>query len=138
MYGRWAFNFAFVSFLLIGSPPLLSLYRRLYSELSEKVEKGDINEEKYRLLFLLAPPYHTMEPFKILESRGAHTVIEELSYVYWDELDPKDPFISLARKVLSNQFLGPVERRVDVVTRLASEYNVSGAIHFSHLGCRQG
>ncbi|MCD6452019.1 MAG: 2-hydroxyacyl-CoA dehydratase [Acidobacteria bacterium] len=138
MYGRWAFNFAFISFLLMGTEELLELYRRLLSELEGKLAKGDPTEERYRILFLLAPPYHTMEPFHILENRGAHTVFEELSYVYWDELDPDKPFISLARKVLKNQFLGSAERRADVVSELASEYDVDGAIHFSHFGCRQG
>jgi benzoyl-CoA reductase/2-hydroxyglutaryl-CoA dehydratase subunit BcrC/BadD/HgdB len=139
MYGRWAFGFIFQALLGMGSPEVLSLYERLARELRGKIENGPQAEQERRILWLLAYPSFTPSFVDYMEEElGLYAVADEMRHVYWDEMGTGDPLRELARKTLQNHGLGEVERRVRVAVRLAAEYNVEGAIHYSHFGCRQG
>lgn len=59
-----------------------------------------------------------------------------MNYVYWPELDPQKPFLSLAQKVLSHPVIGPIENRAQSLKELVSNYKAHGIIHFSHWGCK--
>ena len=49
----------------------------------------------------------------------------------------KQEIKSLAEKLVFNIEAGSVQERGEFLINLARELNVSGAIHFSHWGCRQ-
>jgi benzoyl-CoA reductase/2-hydroxyglutaryl-CoA dehydratase subunit BcrC/BadD/HgdB len=139
MYGRWAFGFIFQALLGMGSPEVLSLYEELFRELRSSTAHAPGVQQEHRILWLLAYPYFKESFVEYMEDElGLYAVADEMSYVYWDEMQADDPLRALARKTLQNHGLGEVERRVGVAVRLASEYNVEGAIHYSHFGCRQG
>ena len=56
------------------------LYQKMYIEMKERVDKGisGINvEEKYRLIFLGLPPWHSLGFFDQLAERGWNFVIEQ-------------------------------------------------------------
>ena len=57
--------------------------------------------------------------------------------MYWDPLDARDPYVSLAKKIMSNPGWGPIERRLEVVNRIIREFSIDGVVQFAQWGCRQ-
>lgn len=51
--------------------------------------------------------------------------------------DPARPLESLAEKILSNIWTGPLERRIEAVENMVKDYHIDEVVHFSHWGCRQ-
>lgn len=128
----------------IGTEAGLQIYETLHHELEAKKANRSITEESgspqkpLRLLWLHLLPYYQNDILEtITRDHRAHLVFEEINYVFWEELDPERPFLSLARKMLSHQWNGPLTRRLEVLKKLALDFRIDGAIHFSHWGCRQ-
>ena len=69
--------------------------------------------------------------------QGVKIVFEETNYVYWDKLDPQKLYESLAKKLISSHYNGPLARRIEVTRVLAREYKVDAVIVFSSWGCRR-
>jgi benzoyl-CoA reductase/2-hydroxyglutaryl-CoA dehydratase subunit BcrC/BadD/HgdB len=129
-----------MQFFGAGSRASVELFRTIYEDAKRNVEggRGAVAKEKFRLLWLhYIRPYYPNEVVAYLQSKGASICCNESSYVYWEPLDPANPFESLAAKVLAHPSGGPLERRAELALKLAGEYKVNGVIHFSHWGCRQ-
>ncbi|MFX1588473.1 MAG: 2-hydroxyacyl-CoA dehydratase subunit D [Promethearchaeota archaeon] len=95
-------------------------------------------EEKYRLLWIQNRIQFKTDLIPALEERfSANVVIDELNHIWWEELDESDPLRSLAYRMMTHPLVGPVERRLKVLTQLAKDYKVDGAINPAHWGCRQ-
>lgn len=144
LQGSSALGFMFPTYLLIGSRLSLEFYACLANELREKIAENrkNVNEnalkDQIRILWLELKPYFKMDFFQNLEEKqGVKIVFEETNYVYWDKLDPKNPYESLARKHISNTYNGPLERRIEVAKNLAREYQADGIVVFSSWGCRR-
>ncbi|MGI9953415.1 2-hydroxyacyl-CoA dehydratase family protein [Moorellaceae bacterium AZ2] len=138
--GDEAHGFIYLMLTSFGSPWAGAIYQKLCGELNHRrqQEKWAVPHERARLLWLHLRPYYSSDIFKILEQEGGAVVVfEEMNYVYWEELDPRRPFFSLARKVLSHHGLGPMERRVKAVLQMAEDFGARGVVHFAHWGCRQ-
>jgi len=58
------------------------LYRDMYNEVKERVDKGvgAIENEKYRLAFAELPPWHSLKFFDQLAERGWNFVVESWAY----------------------------------------------------------
>ncbi|MFQ6001928.1 MAG: 2-hydroxyacyl-CoA dehydratase subunit D, partial [Anaerolineae bacterium] len=136
-HGRDAFEFSFLAYLIWGTERLIEIYRELVEELEARIREP-ADEERYRLLWLHAMPYHRTNLFDLLEEHGARIVCDELSAVYWEPNDEKAPLRSMAERMLRHPGHGPIMTRVRRACRLAQEYQVKGALHFTHWGCRQG
>ncbi|MDN5347316.1 MAG: hypothetical protein PWP65_880 [Clostridia bacterium] len=138
--GSRALNYLAFFFLAFGSPRLVDFYEDLAADLAERVEAGyaAVPGEKYRLLWLHMRPYYGSELFNFLEGeKKAALAFEEYNYLYWPELDPNRPFLSLARKMLAHPGWGPVERRLASILEMCRTYRVEGVVHFGQWGCRQ-
>ncbi|HBT47632.1 MAG TPA: hypothetical protein DEA73_07135 [Peptococcaceae bacterium] len=138
--GDEAHGFLYIMLTSFGSPWAAVVYDKWYEELKRRREQGRwaVPREKIRLLWLHLRPYYANDIFKILEHEGGAVVVfEEMNHVYWDELDPRHPFLSLARKVLSHHGLGPLEGRLGAVKGMVEDFGVQGVVHFAHWGCRQ-
>lgn len=94
-------------------------------------------KQDHRLLWMHLKPYFPTQLPQLLEDKGAVIVCEEYSRWFWPDMDTDRPFDSLAVKIMSHPSAGPATRRVEAMIRLAREYQVDGAVHFSHRGCRQ-
>jgi len=130
---------ALIAFLF-GSPYGVEYYRALRDYTRELVERGASEQanQRYRLLWLHLKPYYPNQLFAHLEDElGAAIVFEEMSLVWWEELDERRPLRALAEKLLSHPSLGPARRRAEVVLKLAKEFAVDGVVHFNHWGCHQ-
>ncbi len=143
LQGSNALGFMFQAYLLIGSKLSVAFFSSLASELREKIEEKRKNnrtprKDLIRILWLELKPYFKIDFLTKLEKeQGVKIVFEEINYVYWDKLDPRKPYESLARKLITSHYNGPLERRVGVTKRLAKEYEVDGVIVFSSWGCRR-
>lgn len=142
--GSNALGFMFPTYLLIGSELALEFYSNLADELREKIAErkakssGISATDQVRILWLELKPYFNVDFLENLEEKeGIKIAFEETNYVYWDRLDPKKPYESLARKHIVNTYNGPLERRIEVTKMLAREYNVDGIVVFSSWGCRR-
>ena len=122
---------------LCGTKESVKLYRAIVSELKGKLAGQQKNKQMKRVLWLHLKPYYRNDIFKILEDNNIRVIFEEISNVYWKELDPSDPFKSLALKMLSNPLRGSGKNRIAAINNLAKRYKADGVIMFSHWGCRQ-
>jgi benzoyl-CoA reductase/2-hydroxyglutaryl-CoA dehydratase subunit BcrC/BadD/HgdB len=122
-----------------GTEKIVDIYKLLYEELKERVEKnnGILYDKKHRILWRHLRPYYRDVVMQHLEN-GANTVIafEEVNCVPWDEMNPDDPYRSLARKVLSNPGIGDIEHWIDKTLEFVEKYNIDGVVDFGHWGCR--
>lgn len=144
LQGSSALGFMFPAYLLIGSKLALEFFSSLAAELREKIEADKqnpnvvIKKDLIKILWLELKPYFNIDFLTKLEGeQGVKIVFEETNYCYWDKLDPQKPYESLARKLITNHYNGPLERRIEVVKMLAREYRVDGVVVFSSWGCRR-
>jgi len=63
---------------------------------------------------------------------NAPVVFEEVNFVGWQELDPEEPYRSLARKLLTVGFLDP-ERRAAAIRNYAGEAKITGFLLYNHM-----
>ncbi len=126
-----------------GSQYSVDFYTAMVDELRDIIatrrKNGEVADEKeIRLLWLELKPYFTADVFDKIENAGKTKIVfEEINHVYWDKLDPDNPYESLARKLISNHNNGPLDNRLNVIKTLAKDYNVDGIIAFSTWGCRR-
>ena len=126
-----------MNFYSLGSRWGVEFFRSLYHYLERRVDEGRgyLPREKYRLLWLHhIRPYYRNEIFRILAEREVAVSFEEANYLCWAPLDPSRPWESLAEKILSNVWAGPLDRRIAAIEEMVEEYRVDGVIHFSHWG----
>jgi len=115
-------------------------FQSLCSQLERKVAQGEgyLPQERYRLLWLHhIRPYYRNDIFQVLEKHDAAVSFEEGNYLYWPEPDPARPLESIADKIMSNVWAGPLEKRLRAIEKMVEDYDIDGVIHFSHWGCRQ-
>lgn len=139
MLGGEAIDYAIMLSHIWGSKEAADLYKMLYDELKMRVDnkKGALSEERYRIIWRQLRPYCTDEIFKYLEVENkAIIVFEEANYLHWKEMDPRDPFVSIAKKLLSNPPLGPFKRWLDASIQCVKDYKVEGIVEFAQWGCR--
>lgn len=121
-----------------ATPRLPQICSRIADDAEREIEtKGNI-EEKFRILWLGAWPAFRTDILDILEGEfAAHIVADELSIIWYDELDEENPVRSIARKWASNVLSGSNEKRARQAVQCARDFHVDGAIHLSQWGCRQ-
>jgi len=139
MLGGEAIDYAVMLAHTFGIPEMVDICKTLYEELKERVDKGigAVEEEKHRILWRQLRPYYTNTLFDYIErTHKAVIVFEEANCVYWKEMDPEQPFKSLAKKLLSNYGFGQVQRWLDFTNSFVIDYSIDGVIEFAHWGCR--
>jgi len=133
-------NFALIFALLAGLPEGTHAARRYVEVMRDRVEQNiaGLPGEKYRLLWVQNRIQFNNRLLKHLEQNyGANIVIDELNYVFWDELDPDNALEDLARRQIITPLNGDIHKRLDVIKKLSLDYGIHGAINPSHWGCRQ-
>jgi benzoyl-CoA reductase/2-hydroxyglutaryl-CoA dehydratase subunit BcrC/BadD/HgdB len=139
MRGSEALAYLNMIALGFGSKKAVDIYRSLAKELEKRVAKKftPLGEERYRLLWLHVRPYFRSRLFDYLEKeQKASVAFEEVNQIYWDELDPEQPFRSVAQRLVLNSVNGPIDSYTDILIDLAQKYKVDGVLHYAHWGCR--
>ena len=91
-----------------------------------------------RLLWLHLKPYYENDILHILEQElDAVVVAEEINLQSWPDMNPDNPWESIALKMLSQAWVGDVEHRIRNIRKAIEEYHIDGVVHYSHWGCRQ-
>jgi benzoyl-CoA reductase/2-hydroxyglutaryl-CoA dehydratase subunit BcrC/BadD/HgdB len=125
---------------MFGHSAGVAYYRALRDYTWERIHNGQPEQEnqKVRLYWMHLAPYYSASLLPHLEDElGGTIAFEEASTVWWEPLDEERPLRSLARKMLSQPMHGPIERRVELALRHIKRFQCTGAVHFSHWGCRQ-
>lgn len=122
--------------MMPGTQACVDFYRSLNSEIEREASKVRPSEE-IRLLWIHLKPCYESDMRGLLERRGAFIVCEEYNRCYWEELDPADPYRSLARKMSRHPLGGAAADRAEAMALLAERYSVDAAVLFNHRGCRQ-
>ncbi len=136
--GKNFLDYAGMIFSTFGSHWGVKFFKTLRDEIKERIKKKKFLPYKKRVYWLHLGPYFKTDFFDWLRSKSCAIVFEESSKVYWDELDPKDPFNSLAKKVVNARIFSDVEERFRLALEGVKEYGAEGVIIFNQWGCRQG
>ena len=121
---------------LWGKQELVDIQKQFYEDLlarREVLEKlGLDKQETHRILWLHLPPFYDTKLLDFIElACNAPIVFEEVNFVDWAELDPDDPYRSLARKLLTVGYLDP-KLRVEYIRQNATESRLNGCILYNH------
>ena len=120
---------------LWGTQDLVDIQQAYYEELLAKkewAEKRYALGDTHRLLWLHLPPFYDSKHLDFVEKTcNAPIVFEETNFVAWEPLDPKDPYRSLAKKLLQSGFLDP-SLRVEYVKKAIPAGQFNGVILYTH------
>ncbi len=120
---------------LWGRQELVDIQKAYLEELQMKkewAEKRYSIGDTHRLLWLHLPPFYDTRHLDYIETTcNAPIVFEETNFVGWEPLNPKDPYRSLAKKLLQSGFLDP-ELRVEYVKRAVPAGQFNGVILYTH------
>ena len=133
--GSEAIYNAIVFSQLWGTQEFVDIQEAYYEELLAKkewAEKRYSVDDTHRLLWLHLPPFYDSKHLDFIEKTcNAPIVFEETNFVGWEPLDPKDPYRSLAKKLLQSGFLDP-SLRVEYVKRAIPAGKFNGVILYTH------
>jgi predicted CoA-substrate-specific enzyme activase len=134
--GSTAVYFAAMFSQLWGRKELIDIQKQFYLELLERRDKieGKISiEDTHRALWLHLPPFYDSKLLDYIElTCNIPIVFEEVNYTVWDKLKPKDPYRSLAKKLLTVGFLDP-QVRVDGIKKHVALGKFNGCILYNHM-----
>ncbi len=133
--GAEACLFGLAGAVFAGSPIREEASRVILGEIKDRIQKGKLRPEKKRVLWFPWVPVQTTNIFQTLRQNEVSVVMAEAGMAWWPELDPENPFESLALKALHDPHIGSCERRIKNLAEWAEEYDVDGAIHFSVTSC---
>jgi len=138
MDARDAFSAVFFMLCVPGTRMAVEFYERLRDEVRERVKNGVgvVENERFRLIWDNLPLWFNLGIFEYLNSLGAVVVAETFSHVWAGSLDSSKPYESLARKYLPNFANSSVERKIDLIINLLSDFGVDGVILATNWGCR--
>ena len=133
--GSEAIYNAIVFSQLWGTKELVEIQKAYLEELRMKkawAEERYSIDDTHRLLWLHLPPFYDTRHLDYLEKTcNAPIVFEETNFVGWEPLDPKDPYRSLARKLLQSGFLDPT-LRIEYVKKAIPAGKFNGVILYTH------
>lgn len=133
--GSEAIYNAIVFSQLWGTREFVDIQKTFLEELERKREWATARyalEDTHRLLWLHLPPFYDSRHLDYLEDRcNAPIVFEETNFVGWKDLNPSDPYRSLADKLLTTGFLDP-SLRIDYIRKAIDEIHLTGCVLYTH------
>jgi benzoyl-CoA reductase/2-hydroxyglutaryl-CoA dehydratase subunit BcrC/BadD/HgdB len=139
--GRLLINFGIVMLLFLGTDSAIDIAQAYKDEFSARIDNGiqGVPNEKIRLLWIQNRIQFKNPLVDLLEKEyQANIVCDELNDIYWDSIDPDDPFTGMARRAIAKPLNVNMQSRVQHLQKLARNYKLDGAINPCHWGCRQG
>ncbi len=136
-----ALNFFVIRNIFTGSQEGVVFFQKLYEELleiTEKIRKLRIsNKDKSKIIWLEYKPCYKSEFFNLFMDKDHEIVFEEMNYIEWPELNPEEPFESLAKKIISCHYNQTGEKRLSIIEKLTDDYKADAVVSFSNWGCRR-
>lgn len=137
--GSEALGNLFLVGVAFGSQTGLRIYQTMAREIERRKAKKytPLGEEKHRLLWLHLKPFFRNGFFHYMElDKKMAIAFEEINHIYWPELDPLEPYRSVATRLLSNSINLPLEKSIETYLKIIDDYKIEGAIQLTHWGCR--
>jgi len=138
MGARDAFSAVFFMLCTPATQTAVDFYEKLRDEVKERTRSGIgvIQNERHRLIWDNLPMWFNLKFFDYLNGLGAVIVAETFSHVWTGSLNPSKPLESLAGKYLPNFANCGVQRRIDLIHKLAKDFHADGIILPTNWGCR--
>lgn len=139
--GRLLINFGIVMLLFLGTDAAIEIAQAYKDEFAARIDNGiqGVPDEKLRLLWIQNRIQFKNPLVEMLQKKyQANIVSDELNDIYWDPIDPADPYPGMARRAIAKPLNGNMQSRVHHLQKLARDYSLDGAINPCHWGCRQG
>ena len=139
--GRLLTNFGLVMPLFCGTEAAVEIAQAYKDEFTARVDNGipGVPDEKLRLLWIQNRIQFNNPLVELLEKEyRANIVSDELNDIFWDPIDPQDPYPGMARRAIAIPLNGSIQRRIRHLQKLARAYSLDGAINPCNWGCRQG
>ena len=139
--GRLLTNFGLVMPLFCGTEAAVEIAQAYKDEFIARVGNGipGVPDEKLRLLWIQNRIQFNNPLVELLEKEyRANIVSDELNDIFWDPIDPQDPYPGMARRAIAIPLNGSIQRRIGHLQKLARAYSLDGAINPCNWGCRQG
>jgi benzoyl-CoA reductase/2-hydroxyglutaryl-CoA dehydratase subunit BcrC/BadD/HgdB len=137
--GNRGFTMSIIGTMLLGRAELTEVYEQYVKELKEAPrEGGPDGGERFRLLWLLANPTYPNNIFETFKEFGARIVAEEFTFELMHPLSEEKPLRSIAEWILDSRFIRPVEERIQAILKWVEDFQIDGAVSFTHLPCRHG
>ena len=135
--GSIAVYFAAIFSQLWWEKELVEIQTQFYEDLLERKEQieGKVSiDDTHRILWLHLPPFYDSKLLDYIEiDCNTPIIFEEVNFTGWDDpLDVKEPYRSLARKLLTVGFLDP-HLRVSRIKEYASKAKFNGCIFYNHM-----
>jgi benzoyl-CoA reductase/2-hydroxyglutaryl-CoA dehydratase subunit BcrC/BadD/HgdB len=145
--GRDAFRDRGVMMVAAGQPEAGEYFEVRYKELKDKVARGEgaIADEKYRIVWLYAPPFHDLKIMDWMEQEHQTIVaIDTFNNLAEDfrSADPTDPIDYLAKRsysdTLARSTYGDASSgALDTVYKMCEDWHADGVVFFAHFSCKQ-
>lgn len=119
--------------LLIGSQEFLDLVRFMVEDIKHYPKFTG-----KRILWVHLLPFYQESLRKYFNENEDYQIITgDIILDHREDLDERDPFRALARKIIGNVFNGSYERKAEMLANIAESVQSDAVIHFCHWGCKQ-
>lgn len=143
---RDTFGGLFPLFTMPGLKAPIRLYKRMYREAKERVDKGigAIENEEFRLMFEGIPFWYNLKFFSILEKLGAIIVYEPYTYAFSKYMNPNvtkeyvfnKPIEAMSELMLKFWYIYDLQTRIKRFEETVREWKIDGVLLHENLSCR--
>lgn len=93
--------------------------------------------EAVRLLWIQNRIQFRLPAERAVLSQFRANVFDDMNDVYWDAIDPDDPYPGFARRMIGYPLGFSAEKRIALLKRQIREFRIDGVINPCNWGCRQ-
>jgi benzoyl-CoA reductase/2-hydroxyglutaryl-CoA dehydratase subunit BcrC/BadD/HgdB len=129
-------SFSINSLMFAGTQMKERLNEAFRAELEQKIERGELPPERFRIYWFAWMPTYRSNLFDLLKENGISAPLCENFRIHSEELDESNPFESLALRCLKDPFVGAGSRRTRDLDRIVEDYALDGALLFATPACR--
>jgi benzoyl-CoA reductase/2-hydroxyglutaryl-CoA dehydratase subunit BcrC/BadD/HgdB len=143
---RDTFGGLFPLFTMPGLKSPIRLYKRMYKEAKQRVDKGTgaLDKEDYRLAFIGIPFWYNLKFFSNLERWNAIIVYETYVYAFSKYTNPSitkemvinNPVDTMAELMLSFWYIYDLKTRFEKLRETVNDWKIDGIIMHDNLSCR--
>lgn len=143
---RDTFGGLFPLFTMTGLKSPIKLYKRMYREAKERVDKGigALEQEDFRLMFEGIPFWYNLKFFSNLERWNAIIVYEPYVYAFTKYTNPNvtkndvinNPVECMAELILSFWYIYDLETRFEKFKETVRDWKIDGVLLHNNMSCR--
>lgn len=125
-------NFAANLMQTWGTKEIVDVYKTRFHEL-QIAEGRAPKREKPRIVWAHLKPYYSNELLNYIEQK-ADIVGAQINFVFWEEMNPDDPFRAIAKRIVLHPAYCPLKQRTHLYTQILKPGD--GVIAYYPKSCR--